>query len=190
MMRIGEELEERIARSIELQKRVAKECSLLYGGKDFACWECGPGWDDVLEKLSYKLEALNILLSERWKVKIVAAQVKEKFGTLRFYFNSCINGCGELAREQIVLLHYANDVATEYVRQAEDECYCVCEECGTPIGTEESPRCCTTGWIAYICRNCAMRREEDRPLRIYETNGKFYKGEKEVPSPFAKTNKT
>lgn len=48
----------------------------------------------------------------------------------------------------------------------------------------------TTGWIAYICRNCAMRREEDRPLRIYETNGKFYKGEKEVPSPFAKTNKT
>ena len=116
--------------------------------------------------------------------------VKEKFGTLRFYFNSCINGCGELAREQIVLLHYANDVATEYVRQAEDECYCVCEECGTPIGTEESPRCCTTGWIAYICRNCAMRRDEDRPLRIYETNGKFYKGEKEVPSPFAKTNKT
>ena len=66
------EIEELQERSIELQKRVAKECSLLYGGKDFACWECGPGWDDVLEKLSYKLEALNIILSERWKIKIVA----------------------------------------------------------------------------------------------------------------------
>jgi len=132
-------------KSTELQMRIARECCLLYGGADSACWACGPGWDDPLEKLSYKLEALNVQLYDRWKVRVVAAQIKEKFGTLRFYFDCLVDGNGEPTREQVVLSRYAEDVASEYVRKAEEE--------GFP------------------------------PVR-YEMNGKFYEGDKEIPSPF------
>ena len=107
----------------ELQAEIAKECCLLYDGAESACWACGPGWDGPLEKLSYKLEALNIQLYDRWKVRVVAAQVKEKFGTLRFYFDCLVDGNDEPTREQVVLLHYAEDIAAGYVRKAEEECY-------------------------------------------------------------------
>ena len=41
-------------KSAELQARIAKECCVLYDGAESASWACGPGWDDPLEKLSYK----------------------------------------------------------------------------------------------------------------------------------------
>ena len=88
-----------------------------------------------------------------------------------------------------VLWRYAEDIAAEYVRKAEEECYNLCEECGTPIGTDESPRCCTLGWYRYLCRDCAMRHEEGTPPARYEMNGKFYEGDKEIPSPFEPINK-
>ena len=179
-----DDLEVLRTRSDELQTRIAKECCVLYDGAESAAWACGPGWDDPLEKLSYKLEALNLQLYYRWKVKVVAAQVKEKFGTLRFYFDCLVDENGESTREQVVLSHYAEDVASEYVRKAEEECYCVCEECGTAIGTGESPRCCTLGWYRYLCRDCAMQHEEGFPLVTYEMNGKFYEGDKEIHSPY------
>ncbi len=134
------------------------------------------------------MEALNLQLYYRLKVKVVAAPVKEKFGTLRFYFDCLVDGNGEPTREQVVLLHYAEDVASEYVRKAEEDCYSVCEECGTPIGTGESPRCCTLGWDRYLCRDCAMQHEEGFPPVRYEMNGKFYEGDKEIPSPFRSKN--
>ena len=171
-------------RSDELQMRVAKECCLLYDGAESACWACGPGWDGPLEKLSYKLEALNVQLYDRWKVRVVAEQIKEKFGTLRFYFGCLVDGSGEPTREQEVLLRYAENFASEHVRKAEEECYGVCGECGASIGTSESPRCCTLGWYRYLCRGCATRHEEGFPPARYEMNGKFYEGDKEIPSPF------
>ena len=179
-----DDLEVLQTRSAELQARIAKECCVLYDGAESAAWACGPGWDDPLEKLSYKLEALNIQLYDRWMVKVVAAQVKEKFGTLRFYFDCLVDGNGEPTREQVVLSHYVEDLASEYVHKAEEECYGICEECGTPIGTGESPRCCTLGWYRYLCRDCAMQHEEGSPPATYEMNGKFYEGNKEISSPF------
>ena len=179
-------MEERFS---ELQREIAKECCLLYDGAESAFWECRPGWAYPLERLSYKLEALNIQLHERWKVRIVAAQVKEKCGTLRFYYNCLVDGDDERTREQEVLLRYADDIAFEYVRKAEEECYCVCEECGKPIGTDKSPRCFTLGWCHYLCRGCAMRHEDGSPPERYEMNGKFYEGDKEIPSPFGSKGK-
>ena len=173
----------------ELQMRVAKECCVLYDGAESACWACGPGWAGPLEKLSYKLEALNIQLHDRWNVRVVAAQIKEKFGMLRFYFDCLADWGGEPTREQVVLLRYAECVAAECVRKAEEECYGVCEECGISIGTDESPRCCTLGWYRYLCRGCALRHEEGVPPARYEMNGKFYEGDKEIPSPFKSKSK-
>jgi len=45
------------------------------------------------------------------------------------------------------------------------------------------------GWFRYLCRDCAMRHEEGIPPAQYEMNGKFYEGDKEIPSLFGPTNK-
>ena len=70
-------------------------CKLLYCNKDLpmskTCmcwgWECGKGWHDVLKRVSCELEALNLMYYDKYKVRIQADQVKEKFGTLRFYYS-------------------------------------------------------------------------------------------------------
>jgi hypothetical protein len=70
-------------------------CKILYCQKDLpmtkTCmcwgWECGEGWHQVLKRLSCELEALNLQFYDKYKVRIQADQVKEKFGTLRFYYS-------------------------------------------------------------------------------------------------------
>ena len=171
--------------SEQLRKRVAQDCRILYGGADYACWECHSGCDDILERLSYKLEALNIQFYKKWKVKVIASQVKEKYATLRFYFCCFIDSKKDPTREQEVLLRHVEILADEYVRQAEQECYNVCEFCGTQIGTKENPRCSTLGWYRYLCRECALKSNGDAPAR-YEMNGKYYEGRKRIANPFKK----
>jgi len=63
-------------------------------------FECGPGWRKIIEDLSTKLEKLIV------EMKVInpfplcyAVQVKEKFGTLRFYMNSCTDEMDRLIEE-------------------------------------------------------------------------------------------
>lgn len=66
-------------------------CDTLYGkthdGRRFGFWECGDGWIHPLTKLSYRLEYMNRTEGRRFGLRIHADQVKEKFGTLRFYYS-------------------------------------------------------------------------------------------------------
>ena len=83
----------------EKHKSIAEEtmemCRILYCQKGLpmtkTCicwgWECGEGWHRVLKRLSCELEALNLQFYDKYKVRIQADQVKEKFGTLRFYYS-------------------------------------------------------------------------------------------------------
>lgn len=66
-------------------KDTISRCRILYSRHGH--WECGSGWADPISSLSYALEALNITLGKRFGFRIVADQVKEKFGTLRFYYS-------------------------------------------------------------------------------------------------------
>jgi len=172
-----------------LRRRVAKDCRILYGGEESAYWECQAGWDDPLEKLSYKLEALNVQYGAMWKVKVMVAQVKEKFGTLRFYYDCQIDTVDEPTVEQEVMRRYVEILADEYVREAEKACYGVCEFCGKEIGTEKSPRCCTLGWYRYVCRLCAEKGVDGSPFK-FEMNGKYYKGKTRIENPFKKKGKS
>lgn len=54
-------------------------------------WECGAGWNDVLATMSYRIEALNLALYPRYRVRCVAEQIKEKFGTLRAYTRTAVD---------------------------------------------------------------------------------------------------
>lgn len=80
---------------LDVMHQTIEDCKMLYcnaklpAHKTCMCWlwECGKGWHDELRKLSCKLEALNLLYYDKYKVRIQADQVKEKFGTLRFYYS-------------------------------------------------------------------------------------------------------
>ena len=48
--------------------------------------ECQDGWYDLLDKLLNKLD----YISKTSGTQVVAAQIKEKYGTLRFYYDTIV----------------------------------------------------------------------------------------------------
>jgi len=94
------------------------------------CWgfECGDGWYDLLDKLCACIQSYIDANHENDPTKqVLAAQVKEKFGTLRFYYR----GGDELIAGMVWFAEYFS--------------YSVCEVCGDP------GRIRRTGWISVLC---------------------------------------
>jgi len=106
------------------------------------CWgfSCGPGWYNIIDELSAKLEAEIVLLKEGFEGDPsnlpAAAQVKEKFGGLRFYMTS------------------STDTMQKAIADAEDKSYLTCEDCGEE-GKERTDR----GWIRTLCEKCNKERK-------------------------------
>ena len=123
----------------KLDKKLVKDFPILYQqrhsdmSKTAMCWgfECGDGWEPLIRKLSEKIETYN---KENPGSPVIAVQVKEKFGGLRFY----ITGAPEWIHDLI--------------NKAENKSYAVCEMCGKP-GEERS-----TGWILTLCDECYQKR--------------------------------
>lgn len=83
----------------------------------------GAGWDDILNSLCQKLQAI----SDQSGDQISVQQVKEKFGSLRFY---------------------ASNTTTEQdklIAAAETACDRTCEVCGKPGYARN------TSWIKTLC---------------------------------------
>ena len=104
------------------------------------CWgfEHGDGWYQIIDRLCG-----NIQNHIDWQHKqgnlvsqVVAVQVKEKFGTLRFYYDG------------------GDDYISGLVSMAESWSAVACEECGAP-GTQNSQ-----GWIKTLCETHRREREE------------------------------
>lgn len=89
---------------------------------------CEDGWYKLIDELSEKLEPLDV----------VATQVKEKFGELRFYFK-CDNDNYEKANE--------------YIDDASNQSYKICEICGN-LGQLRS-----IGYFQTCCDTCNENRE-------------------------------
>lgn len=80
--------------------------------------------------------------------QVVASQVKEKFGTLRFYYDG-----GD---------EYIHGLAA----MAEAMSARTCESCGAPTKSTND------GWIRTICQSCIDSREERRQKELAEYNAK------------------
>ena len=84
---------------IDAKKNAINDCKILYCGtkkpmtQSLMCfgWECGNGWNREIADLSYRLEALNLLLYPKYRTRIEAIQIKEKFGYFRGYFTVVID---------------------------------------------------------------------------------------------------
>lgn len=60
----------------------------------------------------------------------------------------------EPSSEQLVAAEALELFVRKIVREEEENCYSVCEQCGAQIGTDFSPRVATKGWVSYICDKC------------------------------------
>ena len=104
-------------------------------------FECGDGWYKLIDRLSAQLEEINAGLDKDDRIE--AAQVKEKFGGLRFYTNGVPTKVGSLV--------------DTLIRKAEKESYETCERCGG----EGKPNSC--GWISTLCEKCRKQKDSCSP---------------------------
>ena len=120
----------------ELQEQIFKEFPELYRERHLdiytSCmcrgFECGNGWYKIIHNLSNEI----MEKSEDAGVPVPAvAQVKQKFGELRFSITP--SDCG-----------YFQDL----IRHAEDTSRITCEVCGNHAATVNI----TKGWLMTLCR--------------------------------------
>lgn len=108
--------------------------------------ECGDGWFDLIERLCAVLQneadnaAYRLSGEEKEAVQPIAAQVKEKFGGLRFY------------------IYGGNEEMRGAIRMAEAMSFKICESCGVPGHKQPG------GWIRTLCDPC----QESRKTRTFE----------------------
>ncbi len=95
------------------------------------CWglECSEGWFGLIDTLC---ELLQFDIDKNGQPQIEAAQVKEKFGGLRFYTTG------------------TNDRQNGMIDFAERLSLTICESCGTTENVRQNK----SGWIQTLCTKC------------------------------------
>jgi hypothetical protein len=117
----------------QMKEQFPKMFATPYGG-----FACGEGWWPILEEL-----CSNIQRHIDWKNKesevvpqVIVAQIKEKFGGLRFYYD----GGDERIRGM--------------VQMAESWADAICETCGAPGQRRNG------GWIKTLCDHHEAERQQ------------------------------
>ncbi len=129
----------------ELQQKLFDAYPKIFAGKDegpqknlmcFGC-TCGDGWYYIIDALCKALQDTTDLYKEP---QIVAFQVKEKFGTLRFY------GVGGFTEKQGGMVSFAQALSAK-----------VCEDCGS----SEDVKLRSGPWIRTLCDPCNDKRNKN-----------------------------
>ena len=118
------------------------------------CWgfACGDGWYNIINTLCSNIQHHIdwTLKNNTWDLEkgvenprpavqqVVVDQVKEKFGTLRFYYSG------------------GDEYIAGLVSMAESMTAVTCESCGNPGERMGS------GWIKTMCKPCEVQRVESR----------------------------
>ena len=106
-------------------------------------FECMDGWFDLINELCFKLQAY---IDDFDSVEqVIAGQVKEKFGGLRFYLDQG-----------------GDDYIDILIQEAESKSVKTCEDCGAP-GKVQKLGC----WLMCRCPTCFSQTEEARKARGY-----------------------
>tara|TARA_Y100000034_G_scaffold8165_2_gene8920 strand:+ start:2468 stop:2905 length:438 start_codon:yes stop_codon:yes gene_type:complete len=126
----------------DLQDCTAMESCMAWGVA------VGEGWYDLIYNLCEQIMALDPPKDFK------AAQVKEKFGGLRFYTS------GHGSKEIFALID-----------EAERRSYTICEDCGS----EENVSCDgRPSWVTTLCNSCAealKKRQEEKRLEREKKSG-------------------
>lgn len=114
--------------------------------------ECGKGWNKLIQPLFEYIENYNQNKAKDEQIKVL--QVKEKFGSLRYYTN------------------FTTPELRDMIDDAEDRSYHTCEICGS---TENIGH--TTGWITTLCHDCVKKNvieNNNHRIWIKDDNNKAY----------------
>ena len=117
---------------------------------------CGSGWFDIIDGLCDIItHHIQYAIPEDIKSQVTIAQIKEKFGGLRFYMN------------------HEDDFINGAITFAEYQSNKICERCGK-AGTKKN----IGGWISTLC-------DEDEKLRheeVYQSRMKYEEKQREKKS--------
>jgi len=93
------------------------------------CWgfECGDGWFKIIDELCEKIQKR---CEEKGYNELKVVQVKEKYGTLRFYLN------------------FGEDEIDKYITEAEEKSAKTCEICG------KKGKLIAEAWYVVRCKKC------------------------------------
>ena len=152
------------------------------------CWgiECPRGWYHIIDQLCTVLEFYNIDIGKKYHLAIIAEQVKEKFGTLRFYFSihnvndEGVIDCETDYQDAMIQSDYLNMLACSAINEAEELTEKTCADCGIPLTEENTVE--TKGWITYICKGCDEKRQKKRREWLDKQNDEKKKKNKDDKS--------
>ena len=108
-------------------------------------FECGDGWFDLIAKI-----ATHISNTTKY---CYAVQVKEKFGSLRFYvhYDVDINGEQTISEDQWKSVQ-------DYISDIESLSSKICEDCGVELDATNKESQKKLGyWIRNICKDCGEK---------------------------------
>jgi len=119
----------------ELEKKLRKEFKFYKGyyGKGLP-FECGDGWYDLLYDLSKGIQKL--IDEGKESPNFTVYQVKEKYGTLRFYTGG-----------------YSTTELEDLIDKAEERSAETCEQCGKP-----GKLLIEKGWHSTVCETCCQEQ--------------------------------
>ena len=154
----------------ELEEKLAKEFEFMHRGKNYdeqmvsdgfvadlyGAYGCehGDGWYELLRGLC--LEITEAYQKHGQPIDIVVNQVKEKFGTLRFYYHfddnpQSIHAMDFMGTGSVRFEPGSTDLHKEIasiVRKYEEKSDCVCEKCGEPGFLRKNLH------VATLCDSC------------------------------------
>lgn len=122
-------------------KKMTEKFPKMYGGK-YGGFSTGKGWWPMIERLSEVIQN-HVEHAQRQGAdcpQVIVEQVKEKFGTLRFYYQG------------------GDDFISGAVWFAESMSGMICEDCGAYGKTRNG------GWVRTLCD----KHEEERQRRYEE----------------------
>ncbi len=111
----------------------------------FGCC-CGNGWYELIEALCHVLQSMTDE-DPKESPQVVAFQIKEKFGTLRFY-------CNAVSDKQNAIINFAQHMSS----------HC-CEICGM-----SGAKLRQGGWVRTLCDSCEEKRKLGKVLTDIQKN--------------------
>ena len=121
----------------------------MYGDPAKTCmaWGCatGDGWFKLIDGLCAKLD----FIRKQSSIIIAATQIKQKFGTLRFYWGIDVAQCPATTE----IKHWYG-IICDLVSLAEIESGRICERCGSSNEVETKAHG-QTHYISSLCPKCA-----------------------------------
>jgi len=136
---MNNEFEKYDAFAKQMEERFPKIFAEPYGG-----FACGEGWWPILEALCGQIQHHIDWKNKQGNVvhQVTVAQIKEKFGGLRFYYSG------------------GDEAIDGMVRMAESWAARSCEECGAPGKSRDG------SWIKTLCDHHEAERQQRK--RDYE----------------------